>query len=66
VVNIRTSSAVAGARKAEVVGEIDEQMREFFRASGFRCPTIRSRRGARGPQEEDSEPQQRGIGSASC
>ena len=64
VVNIRTSERVrAGA--AGSGGEIDEQMREFFRRFGIPLPNERGtppRRG--GPQQpEDNEPQQRGVGS---
>jgi serine protease Do len=65
VVNIRTSERVrTGA--AGGGGEIDEQMREFFRRFGIPLPNERSpgtpRRGA--PQQpEDNEPQQRGVGS---
>jgi serine protease Do len=65
VVNIRTSERVrAGAPGGS--GEIDEQMREFFRRFGIPLPNERSpgapRRGA--PQQpEDNEPQQRGVGS---
>ncbi len=63
VVNIRTSERVrAGASGGG--GEIDEQMREFFRRFGIPLPNERGtpRRGA--PQQpEDNEPQQRGVGS---
>jgi serine protease Do len=65
VVNIRTSERVrTGASGGS--GEIDEQMREFFRRFGIPLPNERSpgtpRRGA--PQQpEDNEPQQRGVGS---
>jgi len=65
VVNIRTSERVrTGAAGGS--GEIDEQMREFFRRFGIPLPNERSpgtpRRGA--PQQpEDNEPQQRGVGS---
>ncbi len=64
VVNIRTSergrAAVQGGG-----GEMDEQMREFFRRFGIPLPNTPSpqqpRRG--GPRDEEGEPQQRGIGS---
>ena len=62
VVNIRTSErARAGAAAG---GEMDEQMREFFRRFGIPLPNERGtpRRGA--PQQpEEGEPQQRGVGS---
>jgi serine protease Do len=61
VVNIRTAErARAGAQGGS--GEIDEQMREFFRRFGIPLPNNpQPRRG--GPRDEDSEPQQRGVGS---
>ena len=61
VVNIRT--AERGRAGAQAGGEIDEQMREFFRRFGIPLPNNpqQPRRGA--PREEDSEPQQRGVGS---
>ncbi len=61
VVNIRT--AERGRATAQGGGgEIDEQMREFFRRFGIPLPNNpQPRRG--GPRDEDSEPQQRGIGS---
>ena len=64
VVNIRTAErGRAGAQAGG--GEVDEQMREFFRRFGIPMPNNPSpqtpRRGA--PREEDSEPQQRGVGS---
>ncbi len=63
VVNIRTSERGRGSAQGGGGGEIDEQMREFFRRFGIPLPNNPQppRRG--GPQEEDSEPQQRGIGS---
>jgi len=61
VVNIRTaerrSSAQAGG------GEMDEQMREFFRRFGIPLPNTPQQPRRGGPRDEDSEPQQRGIGS---
>jgi serine protease Do len=62
VVNIRTSERVRAAGPGGG-GEIDEQMREFFRRFGIPLPNERGtpRRGA--PQPEDNEPQQRGVGS---
>ena len=64
VVNIRTAErSRAGAQAGG--GEVDEQMREFFRRFGIPLPNNPSpqapRRGA--PREDDSEPQQRGVGS---
>jgi serine protease Do len=63
VVNIRTVER--GRASAQAGGEIDEQMREFFRRFGIPLPNNpqpqQPRRGA--PREDDSEPQQRGIGS---
>jgi len=64
VVNIRT--AERGRASAQAGGaEIDEQMREFFRRFGIPMPNNpqpqQPRRG--GPREDDSEPQQRGVGS---
>ncbi len=64
VVNIRTAERGRASAQAGG-GEIDEQMREFFRRFGIPMPNNpqpqQPRRG--GPREEDSEPQQRGIGS---
>ena len=63
VVNIRTSERARAA--AQGGGEMDEQMREFFRRFGIPLPNTPSpqqpRRG--GPRDEEGEPQQRGIGS---
>jgi serine protease Do len=64
VVNIRTAERGRAAAQAGG-GEIDEQMREFFRRFGIPLPNNPTpqapRRGA--PREDDSEPQQRGVGS---
>ena len=64
VVNIRTAER-RGATAQAGGGEIDEQMREFFRRFGIPMPNNpapqQPRRG--GPRDEDSEPQQRGVGS---
>ncbi|MES2959716.1 MAG: DegQ family serine endoprotease [Pseudomonadota bacterium] len=62
VVNIRTiergsASAQAGG------GEIDDQMREFFRRFGIPLPNNPQQPRRGGPRSEDGEPQQRGIGS---
>ena len=63
VVNIRTSERGRAATPGG--GEMDEQMREFFRRFGIPLPNTpqpqQPRRG--GPRDEESEPQQRGIGS---
>jgi serine protease Do len=64
VVNIRTAERTrAGAQAGG--GEIDEQMREFFRRFGIPLPNNpgpqQPRRG--GPRDDDNEPQQRGVGS---
>jgi serine protease Do len=63
VVNIRTTERVRGSAGAG--GEMDEQMREFFRRFGIPTPDTPSpRRGApREGEEEESAPQQRGVGS---
>jgi serine protease Do len=59
VVNIRTAEKV---RTTSGSAEMDEQMREFFRRFGIPLPNERApRRGQ--PQPDDSEPQQRGVGS---
>jgi len=61
VVNIRTAERVRAGPQGGG-GEIDEQMREFFRRFGIPLPNNpQPRRGA--PRDEDSEPQQRGVGS---
>ena len=64
VVNIRTAERGRAAAQAGG-GEVDEQMREFFRRFGIPLPNNPSpqtpRRGA--PREDDNEPQQRGVGS---
>jgi len=64
VVNIRTAERGRASAQAGG-GEVDEQMREFFRRFGIPLPNNPSpqtpRRGA--PREDDTEPQQRGVGS---
>jgi serine protease Do len=64
VVNIRTAERGPGSAQAGG-GDVDEQMREFFRRFGIPLPNNpqpgQPRRGA--PRDEDSEPQQRGVGS---
>ncbi|MEF7614705.1 DegQ family serine endoprotease [Aquincola sp. MAHUQ-54] len=59
VVNIRTTERVRGAQGG---GEVDEQMREFFRRFGIPLPNT-PRRNAPPGTEEESMPQQRGVGS---
>lgn len=63
VVNIRTAERRGAS--AQAGGEMDEQMREFFRRFGIPVPNSpqpgQPRRG--GPRDEDGEPQQRGVGS---
>jgi serine protease Do len=68
VVNIRTTERRNGGGAAGMNPEMEEQMREFFRRFGIPMPEGRTpgpnpnpRRGA--PPSEDSEPQQRGVGS---
>jgi serine protease Do len=63
VVNIRTSER-RGAQAA-AGGEMDEQMREFFRRFGIPVPERSPGTPRRGqPQpDQDAEPQQRGVGS---
>jgi serine protease Do len=66
VVNIRTAERRNGNGSAGMNPEMEEQMREFFRRFGIPMPDGRSpnpgpRRGA--PPQEESEPQQRGVGS---
>jgi serine protease Do len=63
VVNIRTSER--RGNQAAAGGEIDEQMREFFRRFGIPLPERAPGTPRRGqPQQpEDNEPQQRGVGS---
>lgn len=59
VVNIRTTERV---RAAPGGGEMDEQMREFFRRFGIPMPNTPRRNGPPGTEEEPA-PQQRGVGS---
>jgi serine protease Do len=70
VVNIRTTERRNGGGAVGMNPEMEEQMREFFRRFGIPMPEGRSpgpnqnpnpRRGT--PPSEDSEPQQRGVGS---
>jgi serine protease Do len=68
VVNIRTSEK-RNSEAAAGGGEIDEQMREFFKRFGIpipdRMPNMpgQPRRGGPQQQPDDNEPQQRGVGS---
>jgi serine protease Do len=71
VVNIRTSERVRASAQGGSSGELDEQMREFFRRFGIPIPNERApapgtprRNTPQQPQQpEDNEPQQRGVGS---
>ncbi len=66
VVNIRTTERSRVAAGGGGQGQMDEQMREFFRRFGIPIPNNpQPRRGApQTPQdEEDTGPQQRGVGS---
>ncbi|WP_404977564.1 DegQ family serine endoprotease [Aquincola sp. J276] len=60
VVNIRTTERVRTAPGGG--GEMDEQMREFFRRFGIPMPNTPRRNGPPGTEEEPA-PQQRGVGS---
>lgn len=62
VVNIRTvERGRAGTQRGS--GEIDEQMREFFRRFGIPLPNGPQTPRGGGPRDEGGEPQQRGVGS---
>ncbi len=60
VVNIRTTERVRPG--AGGGGEVDEKMREFFLRFGIPLPNTPRRNGPQGG-DEDSQPQQRGVGS---
>ncbi len=60
VVNIRTTERV---RSAQGGGEMDDQMREFFRRFGIPLPNTPRRNGPPAAPDEESAPQQRGVGS---
>ena len=60
VVNIRTTERV---RSAQGGGEMDDQMREFFRRFGIPLPNTPRRNGPPTAPDEESAPQQRGVGS---
>jgi serine protease Do len=64
VVNIRTAER-ARASTAGGNSEMDEQLRELFRRWGLPVPDRMPGTPRRGqsPQQEDNEPQQRGVGS---
>lgn len=62
VVNIRTAERNRAAAQGGG-GEIDEQMREFFRRFGIPMPNTPQQPRRGGPRDEDNEPQQRGVGS---
>jgi serine protease Do len=64
VVNIRTTERARA--RAGVPGDVDEQMREFFRRFGIPIPPNVPRRGGPQQQPDDDDqapPQQRGVGS---
>jgi serine protease Do len=69
VVNIRTAERRGGNEAPSGGGEIDEQMREFFRRFGIplpdRMPNIPGQPRRGGPQQPDGDgdPQPRGVGS---
>lgn len=62
VVNIRTAERTRASAQGGG-GEIDEQMREFFRRFGIPLPNTPQQPRRGGPRNEDAEPQQRGVGS---
>ena len=61
VVNIRTTEK-ARAGRTGVGPEVDEDMLEFFRRFGIPLPG-QPQNPRRAPQQPESEPQQRGVGS---
>jgi serine protease Do len=61
VVNIRTAERRAAGDASG--GEIDEQMREFFRRFGIPLPDRLPGQPRRGGPQDDTEPRQRGVGS---
>jgi serine protease Do len=67
VVNIRTTEKARAGRAGGIPGmpEMDEDMLEFFRRFGMPIPgqPQNPRRGQPQPQQPDTEPQQRGVGS---
>ena len=67
VVNIRTTErtrASGNGGGGGPPGQMDEQMREFFRRFGIPIPNSpQPRRGGPQQQPDDDEPQQRGLGS---
>ena len=69
VVNIRTAERRSSEASSSGGGEIDEQMREFFRRFGIpipdRMPNMpgQPRRGGPQQQPDDNEAQPRGVGS---
>ena len=69
VVNIRTAERRGGNEASSGGGEMDEQMREFFRRFGIplpdRMPNIPGQPRRGGPQQPDADgdPQPRGVGS---
>ena len=68
VVNIRTAERRSGSEAGAGSGEIDEQMREFFRRFGIPLPDRmpnpgQPRRGGPPQPDGDGDPQPRGVGS---
>ncbi len=61
VVNIRTTER--GRAAASASGEVDPSVEEFFRRFGIPLPGRPDPRRTPRPNEEDSQPQQRGVGS---
>jgi serine protease Do len=66
VVNIRTTERARARMGGNVPGDMDEQMREFFRRFGIPIPNAPTpRRGVPpgGDDDDQQSPQQRGVGS---
>jgi serine protease Do len=63
VVNIRTAERGRALAEGGGSGEIDEQMREFFRRFGIPLPDTPQTPRRGGPRDDDNEPRQRGVGS---
>jgi serine protease Do len=66
VVNIRTTERARARMGGNVPGDMDEQMREFFRRFGIPIPNAPTpRRGVPpgGDDDDQQAPQQRGVGS---
>jgi serine protease Do len=65
VVNIRTTERARARMGGNVPGDMDEQMREFFRRFGIPIPNAPTPRRGVPPGDDDDQqaPQQRGVGS---